>query len=123
MYKTGSSIYFCVLPDCGYKVATQLALGKRAICWRCHNEFQMNDYSIRLAKPHCDKCHKRKDKNVYSSITTTPTASDISKIIASNASEELRKRLVGSISTSLKSSANDKFVVETQDIIDDDIEL
>lgn len=60
-YETGNKIYFCVLPDCKYKVKPGLALGKRAICWRCGNEFLMNEYSIRLAKPHCEDCHKSKD--------------------------------------------------------------
>lgn len=59
-FKTGSSIYFCSLPDCHYKIKTELAFGKKTICWRCGEEFIMNEYSIRLAKPHCEKCHKPK---------------------------------------------------------------
>jgi hypothetical protein len=30
------------------------------LCWRCGNEFIMNEYSLRLAKPHCEGCHKPK---------------------------------------------------------------
>lgn len=60
-YKSGNTIYFCILPDCNVKLATALSLGKKAICWRCDEEFIMNEYSIRLAKPHCIKCHKVKD--------------------------------------------------------------
>ena len=59
-HKTGNQIYFCALPDCTYKVACALALGKRCVCWRCGEEFIMNEYSIRLAKPHCEKCHNPK---------------------------------------------------------------
>lgn len=61
-YKTGNVIFFCTLPDCSVKVAPALALGKRSICWRCGNPFEMNDYSVRLAKPHCSDCHKPKNQ-------------------------------------------------------------
>lgn len=59
-YKSGNSVYFCALPDCSNKIATSLALGKRTICWRCGESFIMTEYSIRLAKPHCQNCHKIK---------------------------------------------------------------
>lgn len=59
-FKSGNKIYFCTLPDCNYKLSTTLSLGKRALCWRCGNSFIMNEYSIRLAKPHCENCHKFK---------------------------------------------------------------
>ena len=62
-YKSGNIIYHCVLPDCTIKVAPALTLGKRAICWRCGKEFLMTDYSIRLAKPHCEDCHKPKSSS------------------------------------------------------------
>lgn len=59
-FKTGNSVYFCAL-DCNFKIAVPLSLGKRVICWRCGEPFNMNEYSIRLARPHCEKCHKSKD--------------------------------------------------------------
>lgn len=59
-YKSGNAIFFCTLPDCNKKLAIPLALGKKCICWRCDNPFIMNEYSLRLAKPHCDDCHKPK---------------------------------------------------------------
>lgn len=59
-YETGSKIYFCALPKCNKKMKVGLALGKECICWRCGNVFQLNEYSIRLAKPHCMDCHKSK---------------------------------------------------------------
>ena len=59
-YKSGNEIFFCCLPDCNQKINISLALGKRSICWRCGAEFIMSDYSIRLAKPHCENCHKPK---------------------------------------------------------------
>lgn len=59
-YKTGNTIFFCTLPDCNKKISIALALGKKCICWRCDTPFIMNEYSLRLAKPHCDDCHKSK---------------------------------------------------------------
>lgn len=64
-YESGNKMFFCTLPDCNYKVRIGLALGKRSICNRCSNDFIMNEYSIRLAKPHCDECHKIKDKDKH----------------------------------------------------------
>jgi hypothetical protein len=60
-YKTGNIIFFCVLPDCSNKCNIALALGKRSICWRCGESFIMSEYALRLAKPHCDSCHKPKN--------------------------------------------------------------
>src|SRR5216683_5297533 len=59
-FKTGNAIFFCALPDCSYKIQPPFALGKRSICWRCGNEFIMDEYTLRLAKPHCTSCHKPK---------------------------------------------------------------
>ncbi len=63
-YKSGNCIFFCALPDCSQKISTALALGKRSICWRCGETFIMSEYSLRLAKPHCDACHKPKKVEV-----------------------------------------------------------
>src|SRR5215203_1845718 len=62
-YPTGTFVYFCALPDCHYKIEVPLALGKRAICNICGNEFIMNEYSIKLSKPHCADCGKVKVKD------------------------------------------------------------
>ena len=60
-YKSGNEIFFCTLPDCSQKINPALALGKRSLCWRCGEPFIMNEYSLRLAKPHCENCHKPKE--------------------------------------------------------------
>lgn len=60
-YKSGNQVFFCALPDCNYKTNIALALGKRSLCWRCGEGFVMNEYSLRLAKPHCENCHKSKN--------------------------------------------------------------
>lgn len=63
-YKSGNEIFFCTLPDCSQKINPALALGKRSICWRCSEPFIMTEYSLRLAKPHCDACHKTKNIDI-----------------------------------------------------------
>jgi hypothetical protein len=60
-YKSGNTVFFCVDADCNKKLNTSLALGKRSICWRCGEPFILTEYSLRLAKPHCDSCHKPKN--------------------------------------------------------------
>lgn len=67
-HKSGNAIFFCALPDCTFKINTALALGKRSICWRCNEPFIMNEYDLRLAKPHCENCHKPKNEVDISSI-------------------------------------------------------
>lgn len=54
-YKNGSLTYFCVR-NCTFKIEPKLSVGLRVTCWRCGNEFSMNMYSIRRAKPCCDAC-------------------------------------------------------------------
>ena len=66
-YKSGNTIFFCCLPDCTFKTNIALALGKRSLCWRCGQEFILSEYSLRLAKPHCENCHQPKN-GVYQEI-------------------------------------------------------
>ncbi len=77
-YKSGNSIFFCALPDCNFKTNTSLALGKRSICWRCGESFIINEYSLRLAKPHCESCHKPKVDKIEGE-TTLPNGVVISQ--------------------------------------------
>lgn len=76
-FKSGNVVLFCVLPDCSNKINPALALGKRSICWRCGEEFILNEYSLRLAKPHCEDCHKpKKNVDVFPTIEETTDALD-----------------------------------------------
>ncbi len=74
-YKSGNMIFFCALPDCNHKMNTALALGKRSLCWRCGEPFIMNEYSIRLAKPHCENCHKPKNSITREEVTENSSIS------------------------------------------------
>lgn len=91
-YKTGSKIYFCTLPDCSYKIAPALALGKRCECWRCGNSFILNEYSIRLAKPHCDACHKPKNALIEEVIVTP-----VIEAATDNSISDLKSRLAHAV--------------------------
>jgi len=73
VHKSGNAVLFCALPDCSFKINPALALGKRTICWRCGDEFILDDYSLRLARPHCDNCHRSKKKigeTIFPSVKT-----------------------------------------------------
>jgi len=90
-FKSGNEVYFCTL-DCNYKISPALAVGKKTICHRCGEVFTMNEYSIRLARPHCDKCHKSK---IQSEIIINSNMSDykFDEPIQMPAPENLRTRL------------------------------
>lgn len=98
-FKTGNAVYFCALPDCRFKTATGLALGKRSICWRCGKDFIMNEYSIRLAKPHCDECHKSKDAG---EVIVSPSLPDIAyvpdEVIVNAIPEAMKERINDALS-------------------------
>ena len=83
-FKSGNHMYFCTLPDCYFKVNPALFLGKKTICWRCGEEFIMNEYSLRLARPHCEKCHKTKSEDkeeIHIDDIVSPSAQDTNSTI------------------------------------------
>lgn len=86
VHKSGHAIFFCTLPDCTYKINVALALGKRAICWRCGKEFLLDEYALRLVKPHCEDCHKHKKDEVIA-IPETPAPVKVEE------TEDLAERL------------------------------
>lgn len=92
VYDTGNKIYFCVLDDCNYKVDCAMSLGKTNICHRCGNPFKMNEVSIRLAKPHCPNCSKKKvtDKDGN---TRFINSNQVMNEIAADSSSNLTSRL------------------------------
>jgi len=95
-YPSGNSVYFCTLPDCHYKIDVPLALGKRSICNICGDEFILSEYSIKLAKPHCDKCGKVKIKDGNGETRYVRKQSNkILTDLATNTIEDLQSRLTG----------------------------
>ena len=98
--KTGHSIYFCVLPDCHYKIDAALALGKRSICNICNVEFLMTEATLKLQRPHCGDCGKVKVKDAdgndrYIKKVTNKVLTDIGVA----RTQELRARLDAAITS------------------------
>lgn len=95
-YKSGNEVFFCTMPDCQKKMNPALCLGKRSICWRCGEEFILNEYSLRLAKPHCENCHKPKNQKneIEETIPWVHEPTEIEK--------EAVKELIGNLSLAEK---------------------
>lgn len=49
-------VFRCVRPGCAHYIRQELVIGKIAQCWRCGDEFVMNQKTAMLKKPHCTKC-------------------------------------------------------------------
>src|SRR3970282_99899 len=93
-YPNGTAIFFCILPDCHFKVEAALALGKEVLCNQCNEPFLMNEYTIKLTKPHCLNCGKiavktSSGRNIY----VNKRAPKILTEIAANDVNNLRSRL------------------------------
>lgn len=54
--KNDYTVFRCVRPGCAHYVRQELVIGKIAQCWRCDDEFVMNQKTALLKKPHCAKC-------------------------------------------------------------------
>lgn len=91
IYKTGNSVYFCV-DDCNYKIGVEFSLGKMTRCNNCDKAFQMNEYSIRAAKPKCMDCIKRKTIT-KGGIDANIMVESISKSIAADSITELKNKM------------------------------
>lgn len=93
-YPSGNTIFFCTLPSCHYKIDAPLALGKVSVCNICGNDFIMNEYTLKLVKPHCLDCGKVriKDTNGKNRFIKKVTSKVLSAI-AADANQDLRARL------------------------------
>lgn len=128
-FKTGNVIYFCALPDCGYKIAPALALGKRCICWKCGREFEMDDYTCRLAKPHCKYCHVSKSgltTNPEATAPDVPTPQEIHEqipgpVITEELSERLNHSITEDSAKELSRRLRGNFTLEAKP--DEDVEI
>lgn len=94
--KSGSTVFFCTLPDCTFKIDVPLAIGKRCLCNMCDKEFLLNEYAIRLVKPHCNDCSRItiRDENGKRQLVKRPSLTqEMNSSVAVNSNDELRKRL------------------------------
>lgn len=101
-YPNGTKVYFCTL-DCSYKIEAAFALGKKTICNICGDEFIMNEYSARLAKPHCIACGKMKvtDSQGKSKFVSKGRPTAALAEMANDSVSSLRERL-GKVVTMVK---------------------
>lgn len=53
-------VFACSLPDCTYYIEEKLAEGKFCLCNRCGNLMTLTKEAMKLVKPHCPTCTKRK---------------------------------------------------------------
>lgn len=93
-YSNGTKVYFC-LNDCSYKIEVVFALGKIVECNICGQDFKMNEYSIKLAKPHCNDCGKMQYKDETGKRKFKPKNQPIEAMsdIADTSISSLRDRL------------------------------
>jgi len=94
-YKTGMAVYFCTL-DCSFKVEAPFALGKEVLCNICGEPFIMNEYSLKLVRPHCNNCGRKEVKDSdgkkhYISKTNTNILSEIAASQTDNLKDRLAK--------------------------------
>lgn len=101
IYPNGTKVYFCT-NDCTFKVDVAFALGKKVLCNICNNEFIMNEYSVKLAKPHCTNCGKMRIK----------TADGKGKFISKNSPTESIADLGKSAVSSLKQRLGSVTIME-----------
>lgn len=101
-YTTGNQVYFCTLDDCGYKIDCGLALGKSSLCNRCGQPFILTELSIRLAKPHCEACSKRKVKDTDGA-TRYINPREVATEIAADRVQSLEDRLRGAVAIGVDS--------------------
>jgi len=102
-YKTGTKVFFCTLPNCTYRHDPDLTLGKATICWRCGKEFLQNEYSLRLAKPHCPACHKSdKPEMELAHEVRLPVLDELVELAPKNTNETIHIPIHTSVGMSLK---------------------
>ena len=93
-YSNGTKVFFCT-QDCNFKIETALALGKTVLCNICNEPFTMNEYSCKLAKPHCTKCGRQAVKTEDGKLKFINKGRPVAAIaeIAQDKVSSLRERL------------------------------
>jgi len=62
----GFIVYRCMVPGCSHYLRKELLVGSLCQCWRCEEPMVITSYMLRLARPHCVDCTKKKkvDKKI-----------------------------------------------------------
>jgi hypothetical protein len=116
-YPSGTSVFFCTLPDCTFKVEVPFSIGKTTACNICGEAFLMNDYSIKLNKPHCPNCGRRevKDPNGKKHYIRQVNKIQVLASIANDETVSLKDRLAKA--TIIQMTSGDNELVEPDDDI------
>lgn len=59
-YHKIAGIWHCAKSDCTHFMPKNVAdnmEGKKSICWSCNNEMFLDDRTLQMDKPECDKCN------------------------------------------------------------------
>jgi hypothetical protein len=92
-YKTGIAVFFCTL-DCNYKIEAPFALGKESLCNICGVAFLMNEYTLKLVRPHCNNCGRREVKDSEGKKHyVRKIGTQVLATIAANETSSLKERL------------------------------
>lgn len=81
--------------NCPFKVDVPLALGKVVLCHVCDLPFTMNEYSVKLAKPHCTSCGKIqvKDASGKRKFVSKNRMGVIASEVAQSSADNMKQRL------------------------------
>lgn len=99
-YKSGQAVFFCTLTDCNFKMEVPFSLGKESLCNICSQPFVMNEYTLKLTKPHCTNCGKievrgEDGRKHY----VRKQSSQVLASVADESTEDLRSRLQNVVNT------------------------
>lgn len=93
--KTKNSVFFCTLPNCHFKLEVPLAIGKESLCNICGEPFLMNERSLKLKKPHCNRCGRRRvtDENGRTYYVPVQREVTVNAEVAEEVTDDLKSRL------------------------------
>jgi hypothetical protein len=57
----GRHLYRCVRAGCTHYIREEFIVGQKCICWRCDDEFIIEQKQKKLKKLHCRNCTKRRN--------------------------------------------------------------
>lgn len=115
-YTTGNEVFFCILPDCTFKIDVPFAVGKRTVCHRCNGEFLLDENTVRLKRPHCNDCAKVRVIDPVTGKKLLVSKNDgkvgnkanvVLQELAHDTTTDLRNRLAKVIQESLESTEDD----------------
>ena len=62
-FKTGYTIYRCMIIGCSHFLRAELAINRQSVCWKCGETCVIK--TTDLVKPHCEDCSRNKKKEGF----------------------------------------------------------